>query len=166
MGTLFTHPEDAPDIPEFRLVDMFTSVVEPGHKSDIIRLFKTNGILRVVIATVAFGMGVDCHDVRQVIHVGLPDDICSYVQETGRAGRDGKKSMVTLLKATTHLPIQDDIKHYASNTSVCRRDALFGTMDNYVHTDTDTKCTCCDICSKNCQCGLCEQNLTSFIIIN
>ena len=47
------------------------------------------GILRAVIATCAFGMGIDCSDVWQVIHYGPPEDIETFVQQTGRAGRDG-----------------------------------------------------------------------------
>ena len=46
---------------------------------------------------VAFGMGLDCTDVCQVIHVGAPDDVDSYIQETGRGGRDGNLSLATLL---------------------------------------------------------------------
>lgn len=48
------------------------------------------GQLRVVVATVAFGMGLDRPDVRAVLHLGLPASFESYVQAVGRAGRDGQ----------------------------------------------------------------------------
>lgn len=97
LGHRFTIPNGSPDLCRNRIVDMFHSCTEPCIKDSIIKNFSTSPKLRVVIATVAFGMGVDIHDVRNVIHFGACEDIPMYVQAVGRAGRDGGNASALLL---------------------------------------------------------------------
>ena len=88
-----TEPIGYPNVSRFRIVDMFTACTTSGVKDAILNSFKKeNGKVRILISTVAFGMGIDCASVRRVIHWGPPANKEEYLQETGHAGRDGKMS--------------------------------------------------------------------------
>jgi RecQ family ATP-dependent DNA helicase len=70
--------------------------LEPERRETVQRAFQT-GELEVVVATIAFGMGIDKPNIRTVIHAGLPGTLEGYYQEIGRAGRDGHESRTYLM---------------------------------------------------------------------
>lgn len=70
--------------------------LEPAIKNQRQNSWQQNEV-RVIVATNAFGMGIDKPDVRLVLHIDCPDSIEAYFQEAGRAGRDGKKAYAVLL---------------------------------------------------------------------
>jgi ATP-dependent DNA helicase RecQ len=74
----------------------FHGGLEPGSKRQIQQDFVA-GALRVIVATNAFGMGVDKPDIRLVIHADIPGSLENYLQEAGRAGRDGGTARCVLL---------------------------------------------------------------------
>ena len=105
-------------------------------------------------------MGVDSPDVRLVIHLGTPSDLESYVQQVGRAGRDGIQSYAVLLYSSKLLQHSSaSIIKYAQNTSLCRRDMLFTDFDMYIHSQLNTGCKCCDVCLHSCTCEHCHDSL-------
>ena len=107
LGPHFTIPSSAPDLSKYRLVDMYTRCTDVSVKQTILNSFTTvDGTLRIVIGTIAFGMGLECPDGRQVIHWGPSADTESYIQETGRAGRYGYLSHAVLYHTTDFLLLQ------------------------------------------------------------
>ena len=127
-----------------------------------------DGALDVVVATNAFGMGIDRADVRAVVHLGPPGSVEAYYQEVGRAGRDGQEAFGLLLHAPGDMPLRRrliemgggdgpprpevvehkwslflDLMRWAEGGS-CRHDAILRYFGD--EAETLSGCGRCDVC--------------------
>ncbi|MCK4464328.1 MAG: RecQ family ATP-dependent DNA helicase [Bacteroidales bacterium] len=90
----------------------------------------TIGKLRVMVATNAFGMGIDKADVRFVVHFDLPDSLEAYFQEAGRAGRDGKRAYAVLLfNSADEKKLDQQVKSNFPEISQIKR--VYEALGNY-----------------------------------
>ena len=144
-------------------VQMMHSGSPAGVKNHVLEQFGDNSkSLRILIATIAYGMGVNCKGVTRVIHFGPSKSIEAYMQESGRCGRNGEQSDALLLYNGINVKTADsDMKSYISATT-CRRKVLmkhFGVKTS--HSESPTGHMCCDICAESCQCqgGNCDMDL-------
>ena len=144
------------------LVEMLHSCTPEANKKDILESFQQDhGSVRLLIATIAFGMGVDCKGVQRIIHYGPSKTIEAYIQETGRAGRDGSKSVAFLLYRGVLLNHVDaDIKCFVKSKE-CRRKALMKhfTVESV---EVEVPHDCCDICAASCDCGRPDCSVTKY----
>ncbi|KAJ1254329.1 hypothetical protein BS78_K087100 [Paspalum vaginatum] len=137
----------------------YNAKMPKSHLRQVHQQFHCND-LEVVVATIAFGMGIDKSNVRRIIHYGFPQSLEAYYQEAGRAGRDGKMSDCTLycnfFRAPSLLPnkrseeqtkaayrMLRDCFHYSLNTSTCRAKILVKYFGEEFGPDG---CRMCDIC--------------------
>jgi ATP-dependent DNA helicase RecQ len=132
-----------------RAVRAYHAGLPDAERTDVQDDFMTGG-LDLVVATNAFGMGVDRADVRFVVHWGIPSTLEAYYQEAGRAGRDGAPAEALLLYATQdaslrewfidqHAPAERDLRslhrHLARQAdgglAVVDQDAVAGRVDQH-----------------------------------
>jgi ATP-dependent DNA helicase RecQ len=127
----------------------------------------TSGAVEIVVATNAFGMGIDQPNVRAVIHLGPPGSLEAYYQEAGRGGRDGERALALLLFTDSDFPLRRrlierdgesaaeialhkwnlflELMRWADGGS-CRHDAILRYFGD--EAETLAGCGICDVCSR------------------
>ena len=144
------------------MCQMFSSSTEEKVKNEILSSFTDpQSSLRVIVATIAFGMGLDASDVESIIHYGPSDSIEAYLQETGRCGHDGRDSSATLYyrkrDVASNSPVSDSMKLYCGNywflsakvAHACLQFEIVSPMPMH---------KCCDICERECLCETCSHS--------
>lgn len=154
------YPPGSPKLSENRLFGMYHSNT-PAHNKEVIlnSMQKKDGIVRLVFATVALGMGVNFVGLNHIIHYGAPSSIDDYFQESGRAGRSGDPAKSTVFWKPSDAPLRKDllnprnaeiaaVRHYLENDHECRRRQLINYFDPSLIITTIDPILCCDVCIK------------------
>ena len=154
---------------ECRTFAMFHSETDAAVQADIVTSFSNpNGQIRVLFSTIAFGMGIDVKGLYTVIHLGVPSDVESFLQESGRAGRDGAPSTSILLIYKGMFKdsrVNSQMKEYVCNVTSCRRKAILKHFPAFAEQLGNHRC--CDICAASCECGQddCASKPTAYVAL-
>ena len=141
---------------------MYHAKITESQKTTLIGSFSaSNWNCHVLIATIAFGMGINIPDIQWVIHYGPSKNIEEYVQESVRGGHDGNRCHAVLYTypGCTRGHVSEEMKSYCKNTNPCCRHTLFwyfpGTLSG-----PSTMHACCDVCETRCLCACQCQHCT------
>lgn len=154
--------------PKKRTVEMFHSLIDILNREHILySMGIPGGSVCVPIATIAYGMDIDCKDVKVVIHYGPSYKLETYLQESGKAGWNSTEQCRAFMLYSSLMMkhSSEDIKSYVKDSSRCRRKILLENFDvedfslpTYEHFHK-----CCNICQKECKC---QENSCDFVFFN
>jgi superfamily II DNA helicase RecQ len=153
LGEYAYYPAGAPKSSAYMLIGMYHANTLDKHKDRVSNsLFEENGTCRVVFATTALGMGVNLPDVQKVIHYGPPRHVEEFMQEMGRAGRNGNPAESILYITGRHLrKCEEAIKKYATCNDVCLRQILLERFCEQPDINRNMH-NCCVVCHQQCRC--------------
>ena len=130
-------------------------------KAEVMEEFSKDegGKCMIVIATSALGMGVNIKNIRHIIHVGLLSDVEAYIQDIGRAGRNGKPSEANVFYLPcdmSHCVDEDLAKIIKYKDGQCRRAALLKCFNEVPDPKKSIELhECCDVSKRFCMCVKC-----------
>lgn len=144
--------------PRKRLVEMFHSRSDELNKEEILKsMGDASGCIRFLIATIAYGMGIDCKDIKTVIHYGPSYNCETYLQESGRAGRSGQEQCkaIVLYSNVMTKHCHESMVSYLKQKDKCRRKVLLEKFDVDVSNlpANEHPHQCCDVCQEQCKCA-------------
>ena len=141
-----------------KLVEKYDACTESGLKTKIVEAFvRSDSVLRVVVATTAFGISINSPNVRRIVHWGPPESISMYVQQVGRCGRDKQQSTATLYTGhgTTMKNVDEQMVDYCKRVDKCRREMLMQPFQDPKKTSAIIPPEYHHVCQLQCQCGQC-----------
>lgn len=166
--------------PRQSLISMFHAHVSPELQQHILTVFRQkNSTIRVIVCTIAFGMGVEVPDVRRVVHWGRVKSVLSFWQQVGRCGRDGLPAQAMWYPSSVTGDDREVFQHMKNGSKCVRRTIL----EAFVLQPGDTEqldqldarqpcaaaggrqcaqcacslCSCCSYCRAQCSCSASEE---------
>ena len=161
LGEACYYPQGSEKKSDNRLIGMYHANTPPHNKEVILdSMRKEDGIVRVVFATMALGMGVNFVGLNTIYHYGAPRSIEDFCQESGRAGRSGDQAMSVIYWKPSDAPLKGNlsnprdaeiaaVRRYLENDTVYRRFQLLQYFDDELAQSLPPRnhLLCCDVCA-------------------
>lgn len=161
-------PLDAPKVAKNRMLTQYHAQYPEHERQRIVdELVQGKSKLRIIFATVAFGIGLDIKNIRQVIHIGVPYTMEEYFQEAGRAGRDGLPAKAHIFFNSYDISkgrkqLSDVMRKYVQDKK-CKRKMILNYFAFNPPKRSGPPHECCDFHENLCDCDDCVISVVATI---